>query len=216
MDAQGYLDQQLKMLPPGRGLDTSPGSMLSQLFLAFADGAARLDARAMALLEEADPRTALELLAHWEAIVGLPDPCTGQPNNVAERRVALWQKYTQSAGQAPADYIAMAAQLGYRVTIDELRTFTCESTCEDFVNTPEWAYAWRVNIWSPDDDTIGTPLPKMAVFTCESFCDEFLEGYGNLNIQCLVLRSKPSHTVPLFAFPPAPVPTLYFDFTTGL
>ncbi len=215
MDAAGYLDQQLKMLPPGRGLDTSPGSMLSQLFLAFADGAARLDARAMALLEEADPRTALELLAHWEVIAALPDPCTGQPNNVAERRIALLQKYTQSVGQAPADYKAIADLLGYRVTIDELRTFTCESRCEDFVNSEDWAYAWRINIWPAEDDTV-TPSLTVAVATCDGDCEQYLIGYGNLNLQCIVQRSRPSHTIPLFAYVPAPVPTLYFDFTTGL
>lgn len=216
MDADAYLDAQIKMLPSGRAWQVSTDTLLGQLMLAFGDGAARLDARIYKLLEEADPRSTLELLSAWERVAALPDACTGQPNNINERRVALWQKLTSRGGQTIAYWQEVALRLGYRISIDEFRLADCNSGCNDALNDDRWAFAWRINVLPADEESNSSLLPTSAIATCNSDCNAYLVGYGSLDIQCIVGRAAAAHTTVLFAFPPTPEPVFWFDFTTGL
>ncbi|CAL4866741.1 hypothetical protein MMA231_00985 [Asticcacaulis sp. MM231] len=196
MNALEYLDQAVKLLPQGKVWQVTPDTIMGKLLLAFSDGMARVDARMMALLEEADPRTAADTIAAWETLVGLPDACTGELTDLDDRRAAVWQKYTDRGGQSPEHFKAVASGLGYDVDIIQYEVFSCESRCGDFVRDSGWAFAWTVVVKPVDEDTpeLGATIP---------------------GLECIISRSAPSHTATFFDYPAAPVPTLYFDFTQG-
>jgi uncharacterized protein YmfQ (DUF2313 family) len=127
-------------------------------------------------------------------VAGLPDPCAGQAQTLAERRQRLVSKLAARGGQSRAYFIGVAAQLGYTVTIEEFRQFTCTSRCNEALNPPPWQYAWRVR----------APANTVRVMTCQSGCDEPLASWGNQILECVIGRLKPAHTSVIFAYGAAP------------
>jgi uncharacterized protein YmfQ (DUF2313 family) len=175
MDAGQYALQFLQLLPPGVAWSREVTSTIGQVFLGLAAEAARLDARMAALVEEADPRTTLELLPDWERVTGLPDPCAGDDQTLAGRRRRVVTQLTQVGGQSPDYYVAVAADLGYAITITE-------------GETNPWS--WRVH----------APSTTIEEMTCNSFCDESIRSWGNDVLECALNRIKPAHTTVEFAY----------------
>lgn len=198
MDASDYLSQMLQLLPRGKAWKATPDSLLGKLLMAFPDGSARVDARMLDLLAEADPRTATELIGAWEETVGLPDGCTGALTDLDDRRAAVWQKYTAQGGQSAEHFKAVAASLGYDVRIDEYDVFTCVGRCDDFVRDTAWAFAWTVVVKPVDEDS-----PDLGPFQSPG-------------LECIISGAAPSHTRALFDYPTMPAPTFHFNFIEGL
>jgi uncharacterized protein YmfQ (DUF2313 family) len=113
VNAQDYQTQLLALQPPGVALPADPGSTWGLFQLALAEEFARVDARALALLEETDPRTVYELLADWERASGLPDGCVTAEQTIAERRAALVAKWGPAGNLSRQYFIDFAARLGY-------------------------------------------------------------------------------------------------------
>ncbi|WP_157081126.1 putative phage tail protein, partial [Novosphingobium naphthalenivorans] len=103
-DNAAYARQMKQLLPKGAAWDFAPDGTFARLLLALAAEFARIDSRALDLIGEADPRTTLELLPDWERVAGLPDSCTGAPDEVAERQAALHQKIAGVGGQNKAAF----------------------------------------------------------------------------------------------------------------
>ncbi|MFN8702645.1 MAG: YmfQ family protein [Rhodospirillales bacterium] len=185
-----YRDQLISLQPPGAAWTTEPGSTRWNMLTALAVEFARIDMRAAELREEADPRTTVEMLPDWERVAGLPDPCAGQAQTLAERRQRLVAKLAARGGQSIAYFVGIAAQLGYTVTIEEFRVFTCVSRCIDALNPPPWQYAWRVR----------APANTVRTMTCASACDEPLRSWGNRILECVIGRLKPGQTHVIFAY----------------
>ncbi len=192
MPAESYRDQLQALLPPGRAWPRAPESTLGRLLLAFAEALARLDARVDALLDEADPRTTLELLPDWERVAGLPDACAGPPETLQGRRAALVARLTAQGGQTPAFYVALAAALGFEVTITEFRPFRAgQSSAGEPVLDEDWAYAWQVN----------APATTVTEFRAGlSGAGEPLRVWGNQPLECAIARAAPVHTTVIFAY----------------
>lgn len=209
--AEAYQAQLAALLPRGRAWPREEGSTLMRLLLAKADELARIDGRAADLLEETDPRTTLELLTDWERVAGLPDNCIPAPDSIAERRAALLARITGQGGQSRAYFIALAASIGYAVTIDEFRVFAAGSLTGEDLNDDDWAHAWRVNVLPPAVDT-GTGF-TITYFTAGSNAGERLSGFGSLDLECVISRARPAHSVVLFSYPVEPEPIAWFDFT---
>jgi uncharacterized protein YmfQ (DUF2313 family) len=188
--AQQYENLLIQLSPPGAAWPVEEGTTWRVLLGARAEELARLHNRAEALFEEADPRTASELLPDWERVLGLPDDCAGAADTLEERRAALLAKLTGIGGQSRAYYIGVAAALGFTVTIEEFPVFTCESPCEDAVTDETWRFTWRVN----------GPTTTVRDFTCESTCEEPLRDWGHEVLECAMTRLKPAHTAVLFAY----------------
>jgi uncharacterized protein YmfQ (DUF2313 family) len=186
-----YLRNLQTLLPQGRAWPTEAGAVLTKLLGGVAAGLARVHNRALDLVEEADPRTTVELITDWERICDLPDDCApAGGGTLAERRDAVVARITARGGQSRAFFIELAARLGYEITIDEFHPFTCDSSCDDPVNDEEWWFAWRVN----------APEETVREFTCDSPCDEPLATWGNELLECNLSRLKPAHTTPIFAY----------------
>lgn len=107
------------LMPPG-AIERSPDGNLAKFFLAFAGPFATLEGDIDGLAQEISPRTAVGLLADYEAVLG-PDPCgRDQGNLTLEQRQALaYQRWVAGAGVTPAFFIGMAQAAGYTITIEE-------------------------------------------------------------------------------------------------
>lgn len=194
-DSAGYLDQLQKLLPRGAAWTRNPDATLTKFLGAWADGLARVDARALQLVEEADPRTTLELLSDWEGFAGLPDPCTVEATTLQERRARLGAKLTTTGGQSRAYFIALAAALGYTITIDEYRPFMCGvARCGVTpLNGPASVrFYWKVHV----------PGPRVVWFrTGESAAGDSLGAIRRADdLECIFRRLMGSHTELIFAY----------------
>lgn len=189
---QEYQRALLGLLPTGLAWPRDSGSTLGRTLLGLAIGLARVDGRAADLFEEVDPGTTAELLADWERVVGLPDPCVTSPQTVAERRQALASRLTSSGGQSRSFFVQLASRLGYSVTITEFRS-AAEATAAGvpFVGS-QWAHIWRMNV----AQSVGV-RPFLAG---AGTAGEPLTAFGNEVLECQVNRFKPAHTQVLFAY----------------
>ena len=181
-----------QLLPKGDAWGQEPGTIMSGLLTALAGEMARADSRMADLLEEADPRTATELLGRWEGVAGLPDDCTGELSSLYDRRLALHARLTETGGQSVAFYKGVALNLGYVIDINEFRPFTAGSRVGDRVYSTAWRHVWEVVLY-----TGGVPANVL---------------------QCTMERIKPAHTTVMFtlASEDTTEPTFFFNFTTGL
>lgn len=100
-----YTRMLLALLPPGR-VWRLVGSKLVALFEGCADELARVHARAANLLDEADPRTALELLPEYERELDLEAAAA-----VEERRARIVARLIARQRYRPVDFQAALASL---------------------------------------------------------------------------------------------------------
>lgn len=179
-----------QLLPPGAAWSRELDAVLTKLLTGFADGLSGTHNRAVDLIEESDPRLALEMLTDFERVVG-PDTCIdGGLTTLAERRAYVHAKWISRGGQSRAFYIELAAALGYEITITEYRPFTCESDCEDPCCDEPWRFAW----------TVTAPETTIREFPCDGGCDEPLRTWGNELLECAIDRAKPTHTKCHFSY----------------
>lgn len=101
-------------------------SWMGRFWRAVADPFVRLYADAWGVKEEAAaPSLSAVSLADWEQELKLPDPCTGLADGFAARKTAVREKLVAAPVVRPADFVALAARLGWTVTIEEPRGFEC-------------------------------------------------------------------------------------------
>jgi uncharacterized protein YmfQ (DUF2313 family) len=190
MTATEYRAQLQALLPPGLAWPRDDSAPLPRLLHAWAEELARLDARAKTLVDEADPRTTTELLTDWERVAGLPDACTGPLETLTQRRAALVARLTGLGGQSPAYFIALAAALGYAITITEFRPHLVMSDVDAPLCDAPWRFVWQVNAAT---ETVRHLLVDSPV-------DEPLAIWGNALLECVIRRFAPAHTLVLFAY----------------
>lgn len=188
-----YLEQLQALLPFGPAWPHDAQVAMTRVLSAWAEEFSRVDARLASLMDEADPRTTNELLTDWERVAGLPDPCTlaiGGEQTVAQRRAALVARLTGAGGQTPAYYIALAASLGFVITITEFHARTVDDDFDYPMYDDAWNFAWQVN------------APAETVFerTVDDTFDDPLAWWGNGQLECVINRVKPAHTVVLFSY----------------
>jgi len=96
------------------------------------------------LLKEMFPEASLNLLSSWERVCGL-SPAPNEP--IQSRRDHVVQKLREHGGLSRAYYIALAAAMGYTITIEELLPFMCGwDRCGDPLYVSEVRWIWRVNV----------------------------------------------------------------------
>lgn len=191
LTAADYLNQLQALLPHGPAWPREPDALLTRMLSGFAEELARVDARLAVLVNEADPRGTYELLTDWERVAGLPDSClAGATQSTAERRSALVARLTTIGGQTPAYFVALAASLGYAVTVSEFRPYRVNSAVNDPIYGELWIFVWQVN----------SALDTVRRFTVQGAVDDPLASWGNAILECAISRLKPAHTKVLFAY----------------
>lgn len=210
-DEAAYARQWAQLLPKGAAWRFAPDGIFARLLLAFSSEFARIDSRALDLIEEADPRTALEMLPDWERVAGLPDTCTGAPDEPAERQAALHQKIAGIGGQNREAFVEIAARLGYQAEIEEHVPARIGMRIGDDLNGPDWAFAWTVRV-RPFEGYLEENT-FLAVAEIGDRVGVRLRGFGALDLECVIRRVAPAHTQVLFAYDVEPTPDFWFDFT---
>jgi uncharacterized protein YmfQ (DUF2313 family) len=154
---------------------------------------ARLDARSENLIVDAFPCSTSELLPEWEATLGLPDPCTGEVGTIQERTAAVCTKFSARGGQSIAYFVALAASLGFDITIQQYAPFRVDlNRVGDPLYGEDWAYAWQVTV----NTTQGITYFRVG----ESTCGEPLASWGSTLLECMIQQYAPAHTVLIFAY----------------
>ena len=174
------------LMPPGPAW--SPDDLLG-----LAAGAARLQRRMEELLDEADPRTCQELLVRWERVLALPDPCLfGVDQSLLERRQAVVSKVGAIGGQDAGYFIAVAAEMGFDVTISTFRPFRVGvSGAGSGLSNGEWQFAWRIN----------APMVGIEEFSVEdSSVEDSLRSFGNALLECRMEQIQPAEGVLIIGY----------------
>ena len=188
-----YLHQLQALLPPGPAWQKDDNALLTRVLSGLSGELARVDGRAWQIAEEADPRTVAELFADWERVTGLPDACAvafGGTQTAAQRRAALLGRLTTMGGQSPAYYIALAASIGYAITITEFRAHTVEDDVNYALFGGAWDFAWQVN----------AALNTINEITVDMTVEDPLAAWGNALLECVINRLKPAHTTLLYSY----------------
>jgi uncharacterized protein YmfQ (DUF2313 family) len=191
LSAAAYARQLKALLPPGPVWNLEADSTLSKLLLGIGEELARVEGRGLAVLDESDPRTALETLEDWERVYGLPDGCLlTVPDAIGERQALVTQKAVALGGQSRQFFIDLAATLGYTVTITEFHPLRAGFRAGDRCYGLAWAYAWQVNV----------PMTEIVIFRAGSRAGDRVRGWGYIDVECIIERVAPAHTTVLFAY----------------
>lgn len=190
--AEDFGEGLLRLLPSGRAWPREVDAVMPQVVRAQGQSHARLQARTNYLLTDAFPASSVELLPEWEASVGLPDPCAGEDQTIAQRQAHVVARLTQCDGPSLPSLAAFAEALGYQITITEFAPARADLLVADApVYDPAWAFAWQVN----------APAVEVAYFSADmSFADEPLETFSDSVLACELIRLSPSHTIIIFAY----------------
>jgi uncharacterized protein YmfQ (DUF2313 family) len=168
------------------------------------------DGRAADLLErESDPRTTTEMLDSWERAWGLPDPCYPGPFSVEERRHLLVLKYTLLGAQSREFFYGVADFLGYSISITEYRplmvgvdrcgdnrTIQADGSLSDWpcqIGNSTMRFAWTVHLRQ-------SKLVWFRAGSGQAGIDPHLRIAKALDLECLIRRMSPAHTLPLFDY----------------
>ena len=172
------------------------GSRLQRLLRVLSGEAARHHNADNRLVEEADPRTALDLLRAWERDVGEPDECAGGAETIEERRARVVQKLTARGGQSRAFMVELARSLGYEIEITEYRPFVAGlSRCggPDRLNGGHGVrFFWSVSVSGP----------RLTYFrTGSSAAGEKLLTIARAeDLECVLQRAAPAHTRLIYTY----------------
>lgn len=195
--ADDYYGQMLALRPKGPAWPEDD-AMLSAQSVEFA----RVHGRANALREEADPRTAYEMLPAWERNLGLPDECCTDPTalTVEERRRRAYQKWVSLGGASIPYFLEIAADLGHPgATIQNFWPFTANSKCTDPLNPAPWSFVWKITIQER------TTVTRM---TCQSPCTSPLRSWGDDQLECVLRQLQPSESHLIFSYVGEDLPRL--------
>ena len=193
MTSADYLNQLQALLPQGPAWARDPDAVLTRLLSALSEEFARIDARAGQVSDEADPRNTTELLVDWERVAGLSalSPLDGSLLSTDQRRANLVSRITERGGQSPAYYIAMAARMGFVITITEFKEWSVGDSVDAPLYGFDWNFAWRVN----------APAVTAQEWSVDSTVDDpFAIWFEGLLLERALLDDKPAHTILLINY----------------
>lgn len=188
--AADYLRVLQAHLPRGRVWPRDLDAQQTRILSGFTPVFERLNARANNLLVDAFPPTTYELLPEWEATLGLPDPCAGEAPTTQQRVAQVVARLTATGGQSIAYYTAVAAALGYAITITQFVPSRFGKNFGTLFGGTAWAFAWQVN----------APTFTIAALQFGGSFGTPFASWGNNVLQCELQRFAPAHTTVLFSY----------------
>jgi uncharacterized protein YmfQ (DUF2313 family) len=190
----GDLDYQAALaalMPRGIIWRRDPGSLQMATLGALAPTYTRTTAAAAQLLIDAFPSTTFNLLPEWEASLGLPDPCTAPNPTVAQRQASVRAKFGARGVLSKGFFIALAAELGFTITIDEFRPFVAGDPVGGPLYGAVWAFVWQVN----------APQVETFYFSAGTgSAGDPLTTYDAGELVCRIRENAPAETTVIFAF----------------
>lgn len=190
--AADFLAALQALLPRGKVWPRDPDASLTKSLNGLTPTYARQTSRSNQLLVDAFPVTTIELLPEWEATLGLPDPCAGLSPTIYARRAQVVARVKAQGGQSVLYFIALAAALGYTVTITQFAPARAGQTRAGMpCNGPAWAHAYRVNA------PLNTVVRARAG---TSKAGEPLAYWSNTVLECELRQVMPAHAVIIFSY----------------
>lgn len=187
MTAESYAEMLWALMPPGQLFARSDESRIGQVLLAIAEEMARIGAKIEGLLDESDPRTALEYLADWERAVGLPDGCAPAVASIEARRARAAQRLVTLGSLTPAFIISQVqAALGIVVEIVEYVPGASGWWEPGIPTVPSWGGWWF--------DVISDAVTAIYATMGSTVMGQPLGALQNEQIECVIDRLKPAHT----------------------
>ena len=185
------------------------------IFMSWVAGCASIwadvDAAANQFLRvESWPQTTQMMLPDWEAAFGLPDDCLAEPVSIGQRQAALTGRLTLLGSQSRNFFVNLAASIGYDIAIIEHSPYQCGISVVG--DTTDWNgegaiwYRWECGAptmrfyWTVD--LLHPSLTWFRVGAGGGQCgiDPMLRIGLATDLECLITRYKPAHTMVLFRF----------------
>ncbi len=184
--AAQYQEQLRSLLPAGPAWDPELVPEIQQVLLGIAQELARVDARAVDLLNEVDPVTVSELVPDWERVMNLPDPCLGPKPLFDDRRLAVRRRLLAVGDQSIGYFLDIARSQGYpNATITEQQTPRARFGQARF-GTWTAQFMWTLNT--------GGRLLLGRRFGASYWGERFGANPGSA-LECLIHRTAPAHTL---------------------
>ena len=155
------------------------GPFWQALFTGFSAVFAMVQAAAGQLSEiETVPSTTTVLLPYWNYDYGLPDCCVPAGATLGQQRAALLAKIAAVGGQSQPYYVSVAAALGWAITITQ--------------GAPG-SFTWTIHA--------AATAPASLFDVGDSGVGDYLYNIGtNAQLECVMNRIKPAHTILLFLY----------------
>ena len=176
------------LLPRGLIWNRKKGGVLDSILFSLSSEAARVDARARALIEESDPRTSVEELERWFADHGIPSECVAAiaDPSLEQMRQELIAKITSNSGLTAKYFEELAGVLGYSAKVT---TFDVEMPLAD----EKWIPVFTLGITISNDSGFDE-------FTTECDAEQPLARWGNSLLECLIKALAPAHVEVIFIY----------------
>ncbi|OAB57605.1 hypothetical protein AY599_18275 [Leptolyngbya valderiana BDU 20041] len=203
-DVEDLLPAGLALWPRGAawgapdGEAVSRNSVLAGLTRVLLAPFAELYTRAWRLTLESRSLSLVDSLPDWERDYGLPGPCSA-PEDRAVRIARLRTRVRRLATITPADFIALAAGLGYVTAIEEPVAFRCGQTPLGGYGEPTDTGLERQWVMRVRD----VPFAHFEAGIGETGVTRLLD-IDRETLECEVRRLEPSWTRVVFNYGPHP------------
>ena len=170
------------------------GSRLAAFWRSFAGVLAETYRRLFRTAMESTAWSIEDGLADWEVEYGLPDPCLNDDPSYAARWRSLILKVRSEGPITPPDFIQLAADAGFTVSIEEPRAFECgQSECGGEDQLGDVEFYWIVRPAEPTAFYFEGGASQCGV--------DALSDYSPITaLECLFRRDAPAWTMPLFDY----------------
>lgn len=188
------LNEMLAELPDGWASSHSPDDYLGARFRPQADSFAQIEASALSMLPEIDPRSAPHILPDFERMLG-PDPCqvAAGVTDVDTRGRIAYARLT-NAGTICAGYFErFALTIGETITITEYPAYPLgrmKLATSQLVQPPEHC-AFKVSL----------PATHVVKWICGATpCGESLGRFTRSVMECVIRNQAPLYATPYFSY----------------
>ena len=182
------------LLPPGPAWNRATGSPGSAVLTSGASQLQRIDALAMKLIEEADPRTCAETFEDWLRVYGIPDECMiGIEGLTDEQKRQALLLLVRRSGLTHDFYDELGAIFDIDVDTGAYDPFRVTSRVDSPIWGTDWAHAYVI--------VVRTSLTSSkTLFRTTSRADERLASWGISFLECLVRKNAPAHAEVIFEY----------------
>lgn len=188
-------DQALTLLlPPGPAWHRMTGSPGSAVLTSGATRLQRIDALAMKLVEESDPRTCAETFEDWLRVYGIPDECMiGIEDLTDEQKRQALLLLVRHSGLTHDFYAQLGAVFDIDIDTGVCDPFRVTSRVDSPIYGTDWAHTYVI--------VVRTSLSSSKnLFRTTSRADERLASWGISFLECLVRKNAPAHAEVVFEY----------------
>lgn len=201
--AETLAPQILAMLPRGAawaaadGAATDPDSRIGRYWRALAAPLADLFAAIGRVAAESTGVTLEASLDDWEAELGLPDACGGDPSGEVGRRRMVRARVAMRPVIRPAHYMCLAQYFGVEIWLEEMRAFRVGVSR---IDTPLWdgRAEWVFKVFVTG---LGDPVPfRVGSGGSRVGVNRLMEYPIAADLECAIRRVAPAETTPVFVY----------------